>query len=130
MNQRSVIFAESPKPLADESAGPLLGLPHSVSAPSVPSSQLAADTHSSESPVPPAEVLNREVDLQDTTSAGAAVALQTEESRLDDDGVVLRGKYPLCQDWVYLNLTPNFVIDRQNACPCCLQQVSWTTSAI
>ena len=77
------------------------GLSHSASAPSVPSSRPTSSAHSSESPVPPAEVLNREADPQDTTSAGAAVALQVEESRIDDDGVILRGEWLTCQGRLY-----------------------------
>ncbi|CCO31368.1 hypothetical protein BN14_05408 [Rhizoctonia solani AG-1 IB] len=91
LKQRSVVFAESPKPLSETAPDPFSKLPRSTSL-STPSALPAIARAPPESPASPAEVLNRESEPTDTTSAGAAVALQTQQNRIPEDGIMLRGK--------------------------------------
>ncbi|KAG9125743.1 hypothetical protein FRC07_006402 [Ceratobasidium sp. 392] len=94
VKQRSVLFAESPKALASAHSGSFVGMPRSVSAPVTtgPSTPMEHAPMFTESPAAPAEVLNRETEPEDTTSAGAVLALQVEESHISEDGVVRRDR--------------------------------------
>ncbi|CAE7216406.1 unnamed protein product [Rhizoctonia solani] len=92
IKQRSVVFAESPKPLSEGTFRPFSNVPRSITVASAPHS-LPADVHvPSENPVSPAEVLNRESEPTDTTSAGAAAALLAQQNTVPEDGIILRGK--------------------------------------
>ncbi|KAG8696385.1 hypothetical protein FRC09_008543, partial [Ceratobasidium sp. 395] len=94
IKQRSVVFAESPRPLASTQSHSFPGIPRSVSAP-IPTDPPTPMEHApmlTESPAAPLDVLNRETEPEDTTSAGAALALQVEESRVPDDGIVRRDR--------------------------------------
>ncbi|KAF8746548.1 Pleckstrin homology domain, partial [Rhizoctonia solani] len=91
IKQRSVVFAESPKPLSDTALDPFSKLHRSTSL-SVPSALPIIAQAPSENPASPAEVLGRESEPTDTTSAGAAVALQAQQTRIPEDGIVLRDR--------------------------------------
>ncbi|CAE6415279.1 unnamed protein product [Rhizoctonia solani] len=91
IKQRSVVFAESPKPLSEAPLDPFSKLPRSTSL-STPSVLPGIARAPTESPVSPAEVLNRESEPTDITSAGAAVALQTQQNRIPEDGIILRDR--------------------------------------
>ncbi|QRW06517.1 nuclear pore complex protein [Ceratobasidium sp. AG-Ba] len=95
LQQRSVIFAESPKPLAGTNVQSYPGFPRSVSAPAPPTGPPTPMEHApmlTESPAAPLDVLNRETEPEDTTSAGAALAFQTEEQTVPEDGVIRRDR--------------------------------------
>ncbi|KAH7336895.1 Pleckstrin homology domain-containing protein [Rhizoctonia solani] len=92
IKQRSVVFAESPKPLSEGALGPFSKFSRSTPVPSIPPALPSVIRVPSEDPVSPAEVLNRESEPTDTTSAGAAVALQTQQDRAPEDGIVLRDR--------------------------------------
>ncbi|KAG8743527.1 hypothetical protein FRC10_011918 [Ceratobasidium sp. 414] len=85
--QHSVIFAEPPQPLSSAHLRTSPGIPRSASAPAGPSTLMEYAPMLTESPATPSEVLNRETEPEDTTSAGAALALQVEERRVTEDGV-------------------------------------------
>ncbi|CAE6461333.1 unnamed protein product [Rhizoctonia solani] len=90
VKQRSVVFAESPKPLSE--VNPFSKATRSTPVLPTPPALPAAVNVPSEHPVSPADVLNRESEPTDTTSAGAAVALQTQQNHIPDDGIVLRDR--------------------------------------
>ncbi|KAG8732790.1 hypothetical protein FRC11_010960, partial [Ceratobasidium sp. 423] len=92
IKQRSVVFAESPKPLSEGAHDPFGKVTRSTAVLSTPSALPAVVRVPSEDPASPAEVLNRESEPTDTTSAGAAVALQAQQSRIPEDGIVLRDR--------------------------------------
>ncbi|CAE6440171.1 unnamed protein product [Rhizoctonia solani] len=90
--RRSVVFAESPKPLSEGALDPFSKVTRSIPVVSAPPSLPAVVRVPSEDPVSPAEVLNRESEPTDTTSAGAAVALLAQQNHVPDDGIILRDR--------------------------------------
>ncbi|KAJ1303415.1 hypothetical protein OPQ81_011606 [Rhizoctonia solani] len=92
IKRRSVVFAESPKPLSKGVLDPFSKVSRSTPVVSAPSTLPAVVRVPSEDPVSPAEVLNRESEPTDTTSAGAAIALQAQQNRIPEDGIVLRDR--------------------------------------
>ncbi|CAE6412456.1 unnamed protein product [Rhizoctonia solani] len=92
IKKRSVVFAQSPKPLSDGGLDPFSQASRSARVVSTPPSFPVAARVPSEVPVSPAEVLNRESEPTDTTSAGAAVALLAQQNHLPEDGIILRDR--------------------------------------
>ncbi|KAG9103832.1 hypothetical protein FRC06_007644 [Ceratobasidium sp. 370] len=90
--QHSVLFAESPRPLSSAHPHSSPGIPRSSTAPAGLSTPMEYAPMLTESPAAPSEVLNRETEPEDTTSAGAALAFQVEERRVPEDGVVRRDR--------------------------------------
>ncbi|EUC60236.1 spore wall assembly-like protein, putative, partial [Rhizoctonia solani AG-3 Rhs1AP] len=92
IKRRSVVFAESPKPLSEGALDSFSKMSRSARVVSAPPSLPIAARVPSEVPVSPAEVLNRESEPTDTTSAGAAVALLAQQNHIPEDGIILRDR--------------------------------------
>ncbi|CUA72521.1 Nuclear pore complex protein Nup214 [Rhizoctonia solani] len=92
IKQRSVVFAESPRPLSEGAPDPFSKVTRSTPVTSALPSPPAIARAPSETPVSPAEVLNRESEPTDTTSAGAAVALLAQKNQIPEDGIILRDR--------------------------------------